>query len=519
MASKLRRTAAPLGAALLTAALAAPASAAPASPPSPPSWSPPSWSPPSGSPPSGSPRLYSAGDQISGPEGADRGNRGREGAFVDGTGAASAGVARIALRSSGANIGFGIAQTRARYAGSQGNAESAGVDLGLFDTLGKAPLACGTAPGAFIPEDARPQRVVVSSGNGADAKQTASFGAGTPVEIFRQSGSAAPRASADADVGGVRLEVPGLFTAVGGTASSGAALVPGKQRTATASSTLGRVVLAGGLVELEGLQWRAIERTGAEKVSEGSFALGAVVVGGQRIETPDDASLAQAVEAVRATLEPVGLALHWPQVVATETGRSVTPLRISAMATPTMRTLIAPALEGVQPIRSQLLELVSPLQASPDCGFAKAVGFGYLIADLALIVMGDGGGIDLDLGGARVGTDATAFANPLESGFGRILPPGLPAAPGQAPAGPALPGTGAVPPAAPVPASPGTTDVLAAPAAAPATVQQIPVAAVCRSTHDAADGCENSGGVLAAWLALAFVLLLAAADFLRRRTT
>ena len=86
-----------------------------------------------------------------------------------------------------------------------------------------------------------------------------------------------------------------------------------------------------------------------------------------------------------------------------------------------------PRWTGVQPVRSQLLELVSPLQMSPDCGFAKAVGFGYLIADLALIVMGDGGGIDIDLGGARAGTDATTYVNPLDSGFGAITPPGLPA--------------------------------------------------------------------------------------------
>src|SRR5882757_8439371 len=63
--------------------------------------------------------------------------------FVPGTGTSSAGVARIQLRTSGVAIGFGLGVARTRFAGAQGNAEAASVDLGLFDTLSKAPLACG----------------------------------------------------------------------------------------------------------------------------------------------------------------------------------------------------------------------------------------------------------------------------------------------------------------------------------------------------------------------------------------
>jgi|GEM_PF-6107622 len=71
--------------------------------------------------------------------------------FVPGTGSAAAGVTRIALRSAGASIGFGLGQARSRFAGAQGNAEAAGVDLGLFDTVSQTPLACGYSPGAMFP--------------------------------------------------------------------------------------------------------------------------------------------------------------------------------------------------------------------------------------------------------------------------------------------------------------------------------------------------------------------------------
>lgn len=435
--------------------------------------------------------------------------------FVPGTGSASAGVIRVAMRSSGANIGIGLAQTRARYTGAQGNAESAGVDMGMFDMVGKAPVACGTAPGAFLPEDARPQRLVVSSGEGKAAKQSAAFGAGTPIEIGSQSGSAAPHSKADAGVGGMKLDIPGLITMVGGAATSSAHLVPGKQRTATASSTMGRISLLGGAVELEGLQWQARERTGAVKASEGGFSLGAITVGGQRYPAPDAASLAEGLAAANKALEKTGLALHAPTIEKTQTGKQVTPLRLSINSTPELRALLAPAMEGVQPLRSQLLELVSPLQMSPDCGFAKAVGFGYLIADLVLIVMGDGGGLDFDLGGARVGTDATVYANPLGSGFGAISPPGLPLSPESIPAPAELPGGGASGPA-PVPGSAAST---VEPVAITPAMEQVPVAAVCRSTHPDGDGCADRQGLLAAWLALVFILVLAAADFVRRRMT
>lgn len=437
-------------------------------------------------------------------------------AFVDGTGSASSGVMRVAMRSSGANIGIGLAQTKARYSGAQGNAESAGVDMGMFDMIGKAPVACGTAPGAFLPEDARPERIVVSSGSGKTAEQSAAFGAGTPVEMGSQAASAAPRSQADAFVGGVKVDIPGLLTMVGGTATSSAHLVPGKQRTATATSSMGKLSLLGGAVELEGLQWQATERTGAVKSSEGSFSLGAITVGGQRYPAPDVASFAVGLAAANEALKAVGLALHAPEVEPTQTGNQVTPLRLSINSTPELRALLAPAMDGVQPIRTQLLELVSPLQMSPDCGFAKAVGFGYLIADLALIAMGDGGGLDLDLGGVRVGTDATVYANPLKSGFGALTPPDLPSVP-DLPAEPAVtPADSAVPPAAPVPGpAAATVDAVTV----TPTVEQVPVAAICRSTHPDGDGCADRHGLLAAWLALAFIVLLAAADFVRRRMT
>ncbi|HUR08912.1 MAG TPA: hypothetical protein VM347_40670, partial [Nonomuraea sp.] len=134
----------------------------------------------------------------------------------------------------------------------------------------------------------------------------------------------------------------------------------------------------------------------------------------------------------------------------------------------------------------------------------------YLIADLALIALGDGGGIDFDLGGARAGTESATYANPFA--YTPLLPGGVPlpgAVPGVLPPDlGAAPGTGPIAPGV-LPTSPTTVT--------PTSGQLLPVALGCRSTHDDGGGCAAHRGGLAAGLILALVVLLAAADRLRVR--
>lgn len=431
--------------------------------------------------------------------------------FVPGTGNASASIARVTIRSSGLGVGVGFGQTRTRYAGAQGNAEAESVDTGLLGTLSKAPIACGVAPGSLFPEGSMPTGVTVSSGGGPAEMRTASAGAGTPIELGTQYGSAAPNSTADAAVEGSRIDLAGILTAVGGSSTAAAKLVPGTQRAASATSGVGRLSLADGAVVLEGLHWTASHRTGAENDSSAGFTVGSMRIAGQYYPASGAEELKAALDAANTVLAPTGLSLNAPVVTKTATGVAVSPLRLTVSTTPEMRAVLAPALEAVQPLRTQLLDLVKPLQASPDCGFAKGLGFGYLIADLALIALGDNGGLDFDLGGARAGTESATFANPFGTGtpllyplgplgaVPDVLPPDLGAAPGT---GPLVPG--AVPPVTTLsPTAGGIT----------------PVSISCQTTHSEGGGCTDSRGGLAAGLILALVVLLAAADRLRVRMT
>jgi hypothetical protein len=438
--------------------------------------------------------------------------------FVPGSGSASSEVARVALRSSGTVVSIGVGTTRARFAGAQGNAEAAGLDLGLLDLASRAPVACGAAAGSALPPGSMPSPVKVSSGDGASTQRRASAGAGTPLEVMSQSGSARPDAAADADVGGVRLEIPGMVTARGGSADSTAALTPGKERAANADSDLGSVSLAGGLVRLDGMRWNASHRTGTDPASAAGFTVAGIVVGGRALPSSDAASVAQSLATANTALAPIGLALSAPQVIRTDTATAVTPLRLSVSATPELRRLLAAVLEGVQPMRTQLLALLDPFRVSKDCGMSNVVGFGYLLTDLALVVLGDGGGIDLDLGGATAGTQAVSYANPLASGYGLLPPLGT---------GRGLPATAFPLPGAGSSANLGTGGPMRT--QAPLTSRQIitatgpaplgrnsPVAWVCRSTR-AGSGCARRAGTLAGWLVLVLIVVLAAADRLRAR--
>lgn len=429
-------------------------------------------------------------------------------AFVPGVGNSAASIARVTIRSSGLGIGVGFGQTRTRYAGAQGNAEAESVDTGMLGTISKAPVACGVAPGSLFPEGSMPAGVAVSSGGGPAELRTASAGAGTPIELGTQYGAAAPNSSADAAVEGSRFDLAGIVTAVGGTSNSAAKLIPGKQREATASSGMGRLVLADGAVVLEGMQWTAAHRTGAENSSDAGFRVGSMRIAGQYYPTSDAGEMKAALEAANTALAPTGLSLHAPAVTKTANGVSVSPLRLTVSTTPEMRAALGPALEAVQPLRTQLLELVKPLQATPDCGFAKALGFGYLVADLALLALGDNGAIDFDLGGARAGTDATTYANPFGTGTPLLNPVGL--APGVVPPDlGAAPGTG--------PLVPGAVPPPAATTLTPTSGELGPVSMSCQSTHADGGGCAEHRGKLAAGLILALVVLLAGADRLRAR--
>jgi hypothetical protein len=428
--------------------------------------------------------------------------------FVPGAGTASSDVVTVTLRSAGLSFGLGVGKVRARFVGVQGSAEAAGADVSRFDGLARSPLVCGKSVADLFPAGTMPGRVVVSSGEGATTRHEAAAGVGSPVEVMSQTGSARPGAAA-AEVGGVRFAIPGVLTVIGGAARSTADLVPASSRAAAAASSLSSVELLNGLVRLDGLRWTASDISGKDPARAAGFSVAAITVGGTSLPGSDPASF----DAANRALQPFGLSLHAPTVGAAV----VTPLRLTVTATPALRAVLAAALEGIQPIRTGLLTFAEPLAAGPDCGLATALGFGYLVADLATVFLGEEGGIDLDLGGAQAGTDATTYANPFGADGQPLVPAGTAVQPlTTAPAAGALLGLPGSSVAGSGTASTVAGSTVAVRTAAPrGTALLEPVVSVCRSAHLNGGGCARRGGVLAGVLAVALIVLLAAADRVR----
>ncbi len=164
---------------------------------------------------------------------------------------------------------------------------------------------------------------------------------------------------------------------------------------------IGKVILGGGAVVLEGLEWRALHRTGAEAAEQARFSLGAVVVQGQRFSLPEgsDQPLRDAIAAAEPVLRPLGLHLQLPEPRIEAGISEISPLRVRVADSEVARVL-APALEAAQPGRDAVVDAVRSASEEGDAAL--------LVADVALGVVAGGSSLDVELGGASARTAESA---------------------------------------------------------------------------------------------------------------
>src|SRR3546814_11711482 len=72
----------------------------------------------------------------------------------------------------------------------------------------------------------------------------------------------------------------------GGRVISHSGVINGDTREALARTEIGNVVIGGGALEIRGMQWEAIHRSGAVNETIGTFPMGDVVIGGKVPPTP-----------------------------------------------------------------------------------------------------------------------------------------------------------------------------------------------------------------------------------------
>ena len=302
-----------------------------------------------------------------------------------------------------------------------------------------------------------PSLKVESNEEGAEDGRTATIG--TPAEVpvglsaatLRASAGTAPFGRSSFETAPVDLDV---LAVSGGTAEAFSGIVDGNVREAVGTVQIGKVDIGGGVLVLEGLRWKAVHRTGADSVEQGTFTVGSVSVAGQSFGAPEGAEqpLADALAAAQPLLRPLGIQVTLPTPRIEGGVVELTPLRIR-VANSELGAVVGPVLEAAQPGREALVDGLR--------GATEDVDAAILLTDVALGVLAGGSTLDIELGGVTAQTAEPSKGFSFGSGGGFDLSSGTPVALGGAatapisgagtrstPGRPAIPGTPAKPAAA-----------------------------------------------------------------------
>jgi hypothetical protein len=349
------------------------------------------------------------------------------------------------------NLSLSAGDSSASYQESESRSSSQTLDLGGVGVILANTPVCGQI---VLPAERQPPPLTDDSDGGPPTATNDLPGAGNEAVA-----AAASPESASATTTPVGQQVAGLLTVSGQATSS--VQYTGAERQAQSTVILNMSV-SNGLVALQGMTWSAIQNSGGTAVSQGTFSVGSIKVGPLTFPAPSAAQLAIAIGLANKALATLGLTLIPPSTTTDPTTGTVTvtPLEITLGKSALSNVAISPIISQTSALESAL---AGQTQSGNDCANPKVLvgnlaSPGETVANVALGAFANGGGFDLDLGGATADTSAPPdFADPFGSGdsssnTGGSLPPD---ALGQVDGGSGLPlgvGLGSV-----VPGGTGTT--------------------------------------------------------------
>lgn len=417
--------------------------------------------------------------------------------FNKGTGNAVAESIRLDPVAGGLSFGIGIGEALAGHQNTAATAESRAANLGVIGTTLAAESCDGGDPS--FPKEDQPQALRVESNE--EGAEDGKSGQDPKVPGVDRHVRATTAPFAEATTSSGNLDIPDVLS-IQGVRSHASSGVEGELREAVARTEVARVVVAG-VVELRGLVWEAIHRSGSTEEQLGSFALGSLVIGGTPVpfESPTE-GLSEANEALR----PLGFELRPPRAHFDETARgtlaTVDPLGVRVIPSPTRDGLLGPVFTEAQPTREELFNALIEM----DCGNATYI----TVLDIALSAFGAGGYFAVELGGVQATTAALNRFSGLGGSGGS-----LPSLSGSLPASGNL-GSGVLDATG---TRTGTAGNVATPGANQATgsggAATTPEAPIDDAVEAATEG--SRGGALAAVGGVGLLLLLATAEGDRRK--
>jgi hypothetical protein len=393
--------------------------------------------------------------------------------FSNGQAKATAVVARVApgVGSLELALANGIAVSELKNSLAQAQAQS--IDLGLIGTT----LTAGGCRNPTITPDQLPQPTRVDNRKGSVERSTdevaladSALGAGRELARATTQPLAGAVSTTAASFGPV-------LTLNGGRAEATTEVVDGAARQAHAIVEAGFSI--AGVLDLRGLRWEALHRTGADPAAEASFDIGTARLLG--LEIPLD-SLHDLEGVVNETLAQLGLGISFPKVQRfTEPADliRITPLRIVLKDSPVGKTLLSPVLDLTREQRSQMFDTL----AASICDAAGLL----LVGDIGVSIASGTGFLAIEVGGAEATSGELELGNPFGEAVAPSSSPGppvlTPSSPSFAPSGPV-----AAPVAPPTPAAP--------PAARPTPVADVgPLEALCETIHPFASPSCSEGAM------------------------
>lgn len=281
-------------------------------------------------------------------------------------------------------LGNGIAVAELKNSLTQAQAQAA--DLGLIGTT----LTAEGCSDAVLTPDQLPQSTRVDNRHGPAAATTDFI----PIAGETLGGG---RGTVDADATSahaVAMSASSITPALvvdGGKAAATVEVVDGAARQAY--SEVEASLTIGGALELDGMHWEALHRTGKDPIATATFDIGTARLFGVPIPLE---SLEAAEAAINTVLAPTGISLRFPRVERfTEPTDLIrmTPMLILLKDSAAGKAALGP---GLNLTREQRFNLFNQL-AGAICQAAGAL----LVGDIGLSILSGTGFMGLEIGGAE----------------------------------------------------------------------------------------------------------------------
>jgi hypothetical protein len=335
-----------------------------------------------------------------------------DGEFNNGHGSARGTGVRVGPSRSGFNFTVDFAISLADYQNTVARGDSRFVTLGaILDAVADAVDEDGDRRPANLRTDSRDEDAADGIRHQEYGGDGGPFAGAVGSQYVRATDD--PFSEVETEIGTLGLD--GAVEIDGGSTRATAGVVDGSIREARGFSTVERIVLGGGAVVLEGLEWTAVHRSGAEEEVDAAFSLGSIEIADNSLlpgEVSDGGAdgLSEALEAANEVLAETGLTLHAPEkLINEETGQVlVTPLKIAIGPSEASRAIAGPLGDGIQPIREPLAEALIEGESS--------FGALFLLFDVVFGAFAGGGEMLVEVGGARALTGFQEFDDPFANG-------------------------------------------------------------------------------------------------------